>query len=143
MILAGMAGLVIGGQLVQSSAVKLAENLGVSQSLIGLTLVATGTSLPEVATSAIAACKKNSDIAVGSIVGSNIFNIFFVLGISSIIKPLPVLMQINTDIVVLILSSMFLFLLMFTGKRRIIDRWEGGVFIALYCGYLAFLIKRG
>ncbi len=143
MIFFGMLGLVIGGQLVQNSAVKIAVGLGVSQSLIGLTIVATGTSLPELATSSIAACKKNSAIAVGNIVGSNIFNIFFVLGISALIKPLPVLAQINADILVLILSSMFLFLFMFIGKRRTIGRWEGGAFIALYLGYIVFLIKRG
>jgi len=143
MISGGIVGLVFGGNFVQTSAVAIASSLGVSQSLIGLTIVATGTSLPELATSAIAASKKNSDIAVGNIVGSNIFNIFFVLGISALIKPLPVITQINADIAVLILSSLFLFLFMFTGKRRIIDRWEGGVFIALYAGYLIFLIKRG
>ncbi|MFH1063438.1 MAG: calcium/sodium antiporter [Candidatus Omnitrophota bacterium] len=143
MVGGGIVGLACGGELVQSSAVNIASSLGVSQSLIGLTIVAAGTSLPELATSAVAAFKKNSEIAVGNIIGSNIFNIFFVLGISALIKPLPVTAQINADILVLLLSSIFLFLFMFTGKRRIIDRWEGAVFIALYIGYIIFLIKRG
>jgi cation:H+ antiporter len=143
MIIGGMIGLITGGQLVQSSAVKIASSLGVSQSLIGLTIVAAGTSLPELATSAVAAFKKNSDIAVGNIVGSNIFNIFFILGISALIKPLPITAQINADILVLLLSSVFLFLFMFTGKRRIIDRWEGAVFLMCYISYIIFLVKRG
>lgn len=143
MIIGGMLGLVLGGHLVQSSAVKIASRLGVSQSLIGLTIVAAGTSLPELATSVVAAFKKNSDIAVGNIVGSNIFNIFLILGISALIKPLPITAQINTDILVLLFSSIFLFLFMFTGKRRIIDRWEGAVFFMCYISYIIFLVKRG
>lgn len=143
MIIGGMIGLVLGGHLVQSSAVKIASSLGVSQTLIGLTIVAAGTSLPELATSAVAAFKKNSDIAVGNIVGSNIFNIFLILGISALIKPLPITAQINMDILVLLFSSIFLFLFMFTGKRRIIDRWEGAVFFMCYISYIIFLVKRG
>jgi cation:H+ antiporter len=144
----GMAGggiicLACGGELVQTSAVSIASNLGVSQSLIGFTIVAAGTSLPELATSAVAAFKKNSEIAVGNIVGSNIFNIFFVLGISALIKPLPVTGQINADILVLLLASSCLFLFMFTGKKRIIDRWEGAVFLMCYISYIIFLVKRG
>ncbi|MFH2139154.1 MAG: calcium/sodium antiporter [Candidatus Omnitrophota bacterium] len=143
MIVGGLIGLIFGGILVQKCAVDIANNLGVSQSLIGLTIVAAGTSLPELATSAVAAYKKNSDIAIGNIVGSNIFNIFYILGISALIKPLPITAQVNIDILVLIAASMFLFFFMFTGKRRKLDRWEGAIFIMFYISYVIFLIKRG
>ncbi|MBN2408049.1 MAG: calcium/sodium antiporter [Elusimicrobia bacterium] len=143
MIIGGLSGLVLGGKLVESGAVDMAANLGVSQSLIGLTIVAAGTSLPELATSAVAAFKKNCDIAVGNIVGSNIFNIFFVLGISSLIKPLPITPHFNMDIFVLIGASILLFFFMFTGKRRMLDRWEGAIFIILYIVYAVFLVKGG
>jgi cation:H+ antiporter len=143
MIAGGLMGLVLGGKLVENSAVSMASQFGVSQSFIGLTMVAVGTSMPELATSAVAAYKKNSDIAVGNIIGSNIFNIFFVLGISALIKPLPIAGQVNADILVLIGASSLLFFFMFTGKRRILDRWEGGAFLILYIGYIIFLINRG
>lgn len=143
MVIGGFIGLAFGGKLVVDAAVSIASGLGVSQSLIGLTIVAAGTSLPELATSAVAAYRKNADIAVGNIVGSNIFNIFFILGISSLIKPLPIVAGANIDILVLIGASLVLFFSMFTGKRRMIDRWEGVVFIAFYAAYIIFLIKRG
>lgn len=142
-IILGLGGLFLGGKLVIDGAVYLAQRLGVSQSLIGLTIVACGTSLPELMTSAVAAYKKNAEIAVGNIVGSNIFNIFFVLGTSSIIKPLPFRRELNIDVGMAILASLLLFLCMFTGKKHKLDRWEGIVFIALYIGYLFFLITRG
>lgn len=143
MVIGGIAGLGFGGKLVVDAAVSIASGLGVSQSLIGLTVVAAGTSLPELATSAVAAYKKNSDIAVGNIVGSNIFNIFFILGVSSLIRPLPIVSGINFDIIVLICASLILFFSMFTGKRRVIDRWEGVLFIIFYLLYMVFIIKRG
>ena len=143
MIAGGLIGLVLGGKLVENGAVDMASNLGVSQSFIGLTIVAAGTSLPELATSAVAAYRKNSDIAVGNIIGSNIFNIFFILGISALIKPLPISAGININIMVLIVASLILFLFMFTGKRRKIDRWEGVIFILLYAAYTTFLTIRG
>jgi len=141
-IIAGLVGLGIGGNLIVEAAVHIASRLGVSQSLIGLTIVAVGTSLPELATSAVAAYRKNAEIAVGNIVGSNIFNIFFVLGLSAIIKPLPFNPDNNIDIGVVILASMFLFLWMFTGKKRSLDRWEGVVLLILYIGYIAFLVYK-
>ena len=113
-----------------------------SQSLIGLTIVAVGTSLPELATSAVAAYKKNPDIAVGNVVGSNIFNIFFILGISSIIHPIPFDTKCNIDVGVVIAASLLLFICMFTGKKRMLDRWEGGIFLGLYVGYICFLIAK-
>jgi len=143
LIILGLIGLAIGGKWIVDGAVSLALKLGVSQSLIGLTIVAVGTSLPELATSVVAALKKNPEIAVGNIVGSNIFNIFFVLGISSIIRPIPFQVKDNIDISVVILSSLLLFISMFTGKKRLIDRWEGIAFVILYVGYILFLIIEG
>lgn len=143
MVVIGLAGLVFGGKLVVDAAVNIATHLGVSQSLIGLTIVALGTSLPELVTSAVAAYRKNTDIAIGNIVGSNIFNIFFILGISAWIKPLPILAQANMDIMVLIGANLLLFFFMFTGKRHRLDRFEGVVFLLLYVAYIIFLIQRG
>ena len=143
LVIAGLIGLTLGGKWIVDGAVTLAKSLGMSESLVGLTIVAIGTSLPELATSAMAAYRKNAEIAVGNVVGSNIFNIFFVLGISATVKPLPFQAESNLDIAVVIMSSLLLFLSMFTGKKRSLDRWEGIVFLILYCGYLTFLIIRG
>jgi cation:H+ antiporter len=139
-IILGLMGLTIGGKWIVDGAVTIATKFGLSESLVGLTIVAVGTSLPELATSAVAAYKRNVEIAVGNVVGSNIFNIFFVLGISSTIKLLPFQVKNNLDLAVVILSSLLLFLFMFTGKKRSLDRWEGIVFLILYGIYIAFLI---
>ncbi|OHB61884.1 MAG: sodium:proton exchanger [Planctomycetes bacterium RBG_13_46_10] len=139
----GFACLFAGAKFVVDGAVDLATKLGVSQSLIALTIVAAGTSLPELATSAVAAYKKNSDIAVGNIVGSNIFNIFFILGISALIRPIALQPKSNIDIAVTVFASLILFVVMFSGKRHVLDRWEGFLFIALYIIYIAFLIVQG
>jgi cation:H+ antiporter len=140
LIVTGLVGLGVGGNWIVDAAVQIASRLGASQSLIGLTIVAVGTSLPELATSAVAAYRKNAEIAVGNVIGSNIFNIFFVLGISSIIKPLPFNTGSNIDIGAVILASLFLFVWMFTGKKRSLDIWEGVVFLILYSGYITFLV---
>jgi len=139
LILAGLIGLTLGAKWIVDGAVSFAKSLGMSESLVGLTIVAVGTSLPELATSAMAAYKKNAEIAVGNVVGSNIFNIFFVLGVSATIRPLPFQAGSNVDIGVVIASSLFLFLFIFTGKTRSLDRWEGILFLLLYAGYIAFL----
>jgi cation:H+ antiporter len=143
MIVFGLAGLGFGGQWIVNGAVFLATRFGMSESLVGLTIVAVGTSLPELATSAVAAYKKNAEIAVGNVVGSNIFNIFFVLGISSTIKPLPFEAANNLDIGVVIIASLLLFLTMFTGKKQSLDRWEGFLFLTLYAIYIGYLIMKG
>jgi cation:H+ antiporter len=140
LISAGIAGLALGGKFIVDGAVFVAAGLGVSQTLIGLTIVAVGTSIPELATSVLAAYRKNPDIAVGNIVGSNIFNIFFILGVSSIIRPLPMQSRDNIDIIVCIIATLLLFLSMFTGKKRTLDRWEGWVFIFFYAAYLILVI---
>lgn len=143
MIAGGLVGLFFGGKWIVESATTIARSFGVSESLIGLTIVAIGTSLPELATSAMAAYKKNVDIAVGNVVGSNIFNIFFVLGVSSLIKPLPLNPIMNFDLLVLIATTLLLFLALFIGKRHVLERWQGGLFIACYAGYIVYLIIRG
>lgn len=143
LILLGMVGLVLGGQWIVNSATAIAVSFGLSDALIGLTIVAIGTSLPELATSAVAAYKKNSDIAVGNVVGSNIFNIFWILGISSIIKPLPFKPELNFDLWAVVGSSILLFVWMFLGKRHTLDRWQGIVFVLLYVGYIVAIVSRG
>jgi cation:H+ antiporter len=143
MVLGGLVGLSLGGMWIVDGAVKLATVMGVSQSLVGLTIVAVGTSLPELATSAVAAYRRNTDIAVGNVVGSNIFNIFFVLGLSAVVRPIPVFTRVNIDIGVVILANILLFITMFTGKKRSLDRWEGAVFVLLYIAYIMILILRG
>lgn len=138
----GLAGLVIGGKLLVTNAVDMATTLGVSEKIIGLTIVAAGTSLPELATSVVAAVKKNSDIAVGNIIGSNIFNIFFILAASSIIKPISYDSLFNLDLYILAGGTAFLFTAMFTGQRKKLDRWEAGILFVSYIGYMAYLIEK-
>lgn len=140
LIVSGLAALIIGGKFVVDSAINIASAFGVSESVIGLTIVALGTSLPELATSAVAAYKRNSEIAIGNIVGSNIFNIFFVLGVSSLIRPIPFEWQSNFDIGVAILASVLLFVFMFVGEKHKLGRWESCLFLALYGAYIFSLI---
>src|SRR3989339_424175 len=139
-IIFGLAGLVIGGKWIVDGAVKIAEFFNISQSLIGLTIVAIGTSLPELATSAIATYKKQSDIAIGNVVGSNIFNIFWILGASAIIRPLPFNASSNGDMAMTIFASIVLFVVMFIGKKRVIERWQGVFMVTAYVGYVIFLV---
>jgi cation:H+ antiporter len=143
MILGGVLGLVVGGKWIVDGAVAFATSFGVSEALIGLTIVAIGTSLPEMATSVVAAYKKNVDIAVGNIIGSNIFNVFWILGISSIIRPLPFAPALTTDLVVAIGATLVLFLALFVGKRNTLERSQGIAFVFLYVAYTVFLIMRG
>jgi cation:H+ antiporter len=143
MVGGGIAGLVIGGKWIVDGAVVFASGLGVSEALIGLTIVAVGTSLPELATSAVAAYKRNADIAVGNIVGSNIFNIFWILGVSAIIRPLPLSPMLVIDLLVAIFATVLLFVVLFVGKRHVLERWQGGVFIVVYIVYIWYLIMRG
>ncbi|HPO50112.1 MAG TPA: calcium/sodium antiporter [Spirochaetota bacterium] len=142
-VVLGFAGLFIGGKLTVDNAVNIAKLLGVSEKLIALTIISIGTSLPELATSAIAAYKKRSDIAIGNVVGSNIFNILFILGVSGIIRPVAFQNIMNIDIAVLLAGSVLLFAVMFIGKRHILSRAEGAFFLFGYVGYMAYLIIRG
>jgi cation:H+ antiporter len=144
LLIMGLVGVNLGAKWVVEGAVELASTFGTSQALIGLTVVAVGTSLPELVTSAMAAFKKNADIAVGNVVGSNIFNIFLILGISAVIRPLPFSSEMNIDILIVILASCLLFISMFTGrKRNLLERWEGMIFVAIYIFYMYFVIMRG
>lgn len=143
MTLLGIVGLAYGGGWVVDGAVTIAKQFGLSEALIGLTIVAVGTSLPELATSAMAAYKHKTDIAIGNVVGSNLFNIFWVLGLSALIRPMPFNPMINTDILVCLIATVMLFAFCFTKSRYQIDRIEGGVFILMYIAYIVFLIMRG
>ncbi len=142
MVALGLVGLTVGGKWIVDGAVALATTLGISEALIGLTIVAVGTSLPELATSAVAAYKKDVDIAVGNIVGSNIFNIFWILGVSAVINPLPFSSLLMRDVLMTIFATLLLFIVMFIGKRHILERWQGACFIALYVSYIVALIVQ-
>lgn len=138
-IAGGLAALIFGGRLVVNNAVVIASALGMSEKMIGLTIVAGGTSLPELATSVVAAWRKNADIAVGNVIGSNIFNILFILGVSSVIRPLTWDAGFNIDMYVLAGVTVLLFVAMFTGARKRLDRWEALLFLVLYAGYIGWL----
>lgn len=141
-IIGGLAGLIIGGNFFVDGASGIARSLGVSESVIGLTLVAGGTSLPELATSIVAALKKNPEMAIGNAIGSNLFNIFFVLGCSASITPLHLTGITNLDLWVLVGSGILLWLFgVFFGKRTI-TRIEGSVLILCYVAYTAVLIHN-
>lgn len=143
MILAGIVALSIGGKMIVSGAIYFANLFGISEALIGLTIVAIGTSLPELATSVIAARRGQTDMAVGNVVGSNIFNLLWVLGISSIISPISYDIILNIDIIILIGITVLLYFLIYFGKKNILARKEGILLVGLYIVYLAFLVIRG
>jgi cation:H+ antiporter len=143
LIIFGLGGLVVGGKLVINSAVDIAKALGVSKKIIGLTIVAAGTSLPELATSVVATVKKNCDIAVGNIIGSNIFNIFLILSVSSLVRPIKYDISFNNDLYVLAGGTLFLFIAMFTGKRKTLDRWEAMILLIAYIIYILLIIYKG
>lgn len=137
-LVAGIASLYIGGELVSRNAQILAKNWGMSESTIGLTVVATATSLPELITSIVAALKKNSGIAIGNVLGSNILNIFMVLGVSSIIIPLPFDPMMNKQLMILFAANILMLMFVFTGKGRKISRWEGALLSLGYVGFMWF-----
>ena len=141
-IIGGLAGLVFGGQWFVDGASGIASSLGVSESTIGLTIVAGGTSLPELATSVTAALKKNPGIAVGNVIGSNLFNIFFVLGCSATISPLPMGGINNVDMAVLIGSAILFWLVGWFFKKRTITRMEGALLTICYIAYTVYLISQ-
>jgi len=156
LVLVGLMGLSLGGKLCVDTAQEIALSLGVSEALVGLTAVAIGTSLPELTASLVAALKKKPDISVGNIVGSNIFNIFWILGISAIIKPLPFRPDLNVDLLTVLLSATLLFFIVHNGsvhhrlflwwrqkKDYVLHRWEGGVLLSCYVLYIAFVAWRG
>lgn len=142
-VVLGLIGLTAGGRLVVTQAVSIATWFGISEAVIGLTVVAVGTSLPELVTAAVAAYKKKPDIAIGNVVGSNIFNIFWILGISAVIRPLPFNPVANMDIIMTLLASFLLFVWMFIGERHKLQRWQAAFFLVIYVGYTGLLFIRG
>lgn len=139
----GLTALVFGSKLFVDNAVFLARSLGVSETFIGLTIVSIGTSMPELVTSVVAAYKKRVELAVGNIVGSNIFNIFLILGVTSLVKTIPLTGQNLVDILVLFVATLILFISLFVYKKHNIGRLEGVFMIVCYIGYIAFLVLRG
>jgi cation:H+ antiporter len=139
-ILLWLFGLAVWGKWIVDWAVHIATVLWVSQSMIGLTIVAIWTSLPELATSAMAAYKKQADIAIGNVIWSNIFNLFWVLWLSAVIRPLAFSHENNPDILMTIGASLFLFLALFIGKKHIVQRRQGIMFVLMYISYITFLI---
>ena len=142
LILGGLVGLIVGGELIVKSAVDLATRMGVSEAIIGLTIVALGTSLPELATSVIAAAKHNSDIALGNVFGSNIFNVFFVLATSATVRPLPAYDGIELDACMAALGSIIVWLAVKTNHERKVQRWAGALLLLVYGGYLAYRLMN-
>ena len=140
LILGGLVGLVVGGELIVKSATSIAHSLGVSDAIIGLTVVALGTSLPELATSCMAAFKKNCDIALGNVIGSNIFNIFFILGTSACVKALPGYHGLEIDALMAALGSVFVMLFVYLTKKHEIKRWHGAILLLTYAAYLTYRI---
>lgn len=140
-IAGGLLGLIYGGQFFVNGASGIARSLGVSESIIGLTLVAGGTSLPELATSVVAALKKNPEMAIGNVIGSNLFNIFFVLGCSATISPLNMKGITNIDLGVMIGACVLLYLFGLFIRKRTITRVEGIVMVLCYVGYMVYLVR--
>lgn len=135
----GLGIIILGGRILVDGAVELARDIGMSEEVIGLTIVAVGTSMPELITSVVAALRKQSDVAVGNILGSNIYNILGIGGITALIAPTPFPPQIAAvDTLILIGVSLLLLLFAWTGKQ--LSRWEGAAFIALYAGYIVYLV---
>lgn len=136
----GIGGLYVGGELVSQNAQRIAQAWGMSEAMIGLTVVAMATSLPELITSIVAATKKNSGIAIGNVLGSNILNIFVVLGISSLITPLQFDAQMNITLGILFLANALMLLFVFTGKGRKLSRFEGVLMLLAFSGFMAYTI---
>lgn len=144
MIILGAIGIVLGGQLVVNSATNIAYSFGMSEKLVGLTIVAMGTSLPELVTSVVAALKGEKDMAIGNVLGSNIFNVLLILGVSSVITPIGVSASLITDLLFLIIVNIFIFAIVFLskGKEKKLSRIEGIIFVALYAAYMIYIISR-
>ncbi|HPQ56126.1 MAG TPA: calcium/sodium antiporter [Bacteroidales bacterium] len=140
LVVGGLACLAIGAEMIVRSAVNLAVSWGVSQAVVGVTIVALGTSLPELATSVAAAYKKSSDIAVGNIIGSNIFNVFLVLGVSAVIRPLPMYPNLVADAAVAASGSLLVLFFAVFGKKHTLKRIHGIILLAVYAAYLAWII---
>ncbi len=143
----GIAGLIFGGNWVLSGSTEIAKSFGLSDRIIGLTVLAAGTSLPELATSVVAASKKNSDIAIGNVVGSNIFNILGILAISAVVKDVGYISSVNYDMLILALGHVLLFTMFYVGTKIqngifTLDRWQAFILAAIYVGYTTYLVLQ-
>lgn len=136
----GLVGIIFGGDLVVDQASVIAKSLGMSETLVGLTIVAAGTSLPEFVTSVVASVKKENDIAIGNVIGSNIFNIVFILGLSSTVSTIALGNSALADMLVMFGSGLILMLIALFSKNM--KRWQGAVMVLLYIGYMAYIIIR-
>jgi cation:H+ antiporter len=141
-ILLGIIGLFVGGELSVGSVESIATKLNIDESIIGLTIIAIGTSLPELVTSILSAFQKKTDIAIGNIVGSNIFNTFWILGISSVISPISIDNQLYLDASIMFFSTVLLFLFLFFFKKQTITKKEGSFLFSLFIAYTIFNLMR-
>ena len=142
MVVGGLAGLVYGGDLFVASATALAKMLGVSDAVIAVTIMAGGTSLPELASCVVAAMKKNADLALGNVIGSNVSNVFLILGGSAVIHPLGMSNIGFFDLGTLLLATVLLFIAAFTFRKRSLDRVEATIFVLLYIGYIILTLNK-
>ena len=142
LIVIGLSLLVAGGRMVVSGAENRALDFGISEKIIALTIVAAGTSLPELVTSVVAASKKNSDIAIGNVVGSNIFNILLILSISGLIHPVSYITSFNREMILLMGGTILLVMFMYIGKRHKVDRWQGAILLGVFVAYTFLLIQN-
>lgn len=142
LIVMGLGGLVLGSEWLVSGARTIALAIGVSEIVIGLTLVAIGTSLPEAATSLVATFRGQGDLAIGNVVGSNLFNILGIAGITAMVKPLVAPAGIGIDVVVMLLFTGLVYMLIWRRPHRV-ERWEGAILLSLYLGYIVYLFMRG
>lgn len=142
LVVVGLISLVLGGEMIVRAATSIAHQLGVSDAIIGLTIVALGTSLPELATSCVAAAKHNSDLAIGNVIGSNIFNVFFILGISAVIHPLPTYDGLWLDALLVTLSCVLVMMFVGLTKKHEIKRWQGALLLLLYGVYLTYRLMH-
>ena len=142
LIVIGLSLLVAGGRMVVSGAENIALDFGISEKIIALTIVAAGTSLPELVTSVVAASKKNSDIAVGNVIGSNIFNILFILSVSGLINPITYVTTFNREMILLMGGTILLVMFMYIGKRHKVDRWQGAILLGVFVAYTFLLIQN-
>jgi cation:H+ antiporter len=143
LVIIGLIGLFVGGQLIVENAVTLATIAGLSEALIGLTVVAIGTSLPELVTSVVAVLHKQEGIAIGNVIGSNVFNILWVLGITSIIQPLPISAALRFDMLIMLAVTALLLAFILLSRTYLLRRWHGYTFLLLFCIYLGYIAYRG
>jgi cation:H+ antiporter len=139
----GFALLIKGAGWLASGGSALGKRLGISDLVIGLTVVAFGTSMPELFVNVLSSLRGSTELAIGNVLGSNICNILPILGVGAVFRPLPLAKHSNIDIGVVVIATMLLFVSMFTGKRKIIDRWEGWLMLVGYCLYIVYLVHRG